>query len=85
MNNFNVIIVEDVMLELRGTVEIFRNEIPEANIIGTAQNEEEFWNLMAENTPESWRLNNCRYRHLSETERKANTNQGFDFYGRGLE
>jgi DNA-binding NarL/FixJ family response regulator len=52
MNNFNVIIVEDVMLELRGTVEIFRNEIPEANIIGTAQNEEEFWNLMAENTPE---------------------------------
>ena len=43
MNKFNVIIVEDVMLELRGTVEIFRNEIPEANIIGTAQNEEEFW------------------------------------------
>ena len=40
MNKFNVIIVEDVMLELRGTVEIFKNEIPEANIIGTAQNEE---------------------------------------------
>ena len=52
MNKFNVIIVEDVMLELRGTVEIFRNEIPEANIIGTAQNEEEFWELIAKNTPD---------------------------------
>ena len=52
MNKFNVIIVEDVMLELRGTVEIFKNEIPEANIIGTAQNEEEFWELISKNTPD---------------------------------
>ena len=52
MNKFNVIIVEDVMLELRGTIEIFKNEIPEANIIGTAQNEEEFWELISKNTPD---------------------------------
>src|SRR5574344_1878823 len=52
MDKFNVIIVEDVMLELKGTVEIFRNEIPEAEIIGTAQNEEEFWSLIANNKPD---------------------------------
>ncbi len=51
MDKFNVIIVEDVMLELRGTVEIFRNEIPEATIVGTAQTEEEFWDLMSRTTP----------------------------------
>lgn len=52
MDKFNVIIVEDVMLELKGTVEIFRNEIPEAEIIGTAQNEDEFWSLIANNKPD---------------------------------
>ncbi len=52
MDKFNVIIVEDVMLELRGTIEIFRNEIPEANIIGTAQTEAEFWKLIADHTPD---------------------------------
>lgn len=46
MQQFNVIIVEDVMLELRGTIEIFRNEIPEANIVGTAQTEAQFWSLL---------------------------------------
>ena len=35
MENFKVIIVEDVPLELKGTEGIFRNEIPEAHIIGT--------------------------------------------------
>ena len=39
---YNVIIVEDVKLELKGTEEIFRNEIPEAQVIGTAMTEEEF-------------------------------------------
>lgn len=52
MDNFNVIIVEDVPLELKGTIEIFKNEIPEANIIGTAQTEEDFWSLMDRQTPD---------------------------------
>ncbi len=52
MDNFNVIIVEDVPLELKGTIEIFKNEIPEANIIGTAQTEEDFWSLMDKQTPD---------------------------------
>ena len=39
MERFKVIIVEDVPLELKGTEGIFRNEIPEAEIIGTAENE----------------------------------------------
>ena len=34
MDKFKVIIVEDVPLELKGTEGIFRNEIPEAEIIG---------------------------------------------------
>ncbi len=52
MNNFKVIIVEDVKLELKGTEEIFRNEIPQAEIIGTAQNETEFWALMKQQQPD---------------------------------
>ena len=52
MNNFKVIIVEDVKLELKGTEEIFRNAIPQATIIGTAQNEEDFWNLMKVEVPD---------------------------------
>ena len=46
MENFKVIIVEDVPLELKGTEGIFRNEIPEAHIIGTAENEVAYWKLM---------------------------------------
>ena len=42
MDKFNVIIVEDVPLELKGTEGIFRNDIPEAEIIGTAANEAEY-------------------------------------------
>lgn len=49
---FKVIIVEDVKLELKGTEEIFRNDIPQAEIIGTASNENEFWKLMSEDTPD---------------------------------
>lgn len=45
MDNFKVIIVEDVKLELKGTEQIFRTEIPEAEVIGTAQNESEVWKL----------------------------------------
>jgi len=39
MNNFKIIIVEDVPLELKGTEGIIKNDIPEAEIIGTAENE----------------------------------------------
>ena len=49
MDHFKVIIVEDVKLELKGTEEIFRNEIPEAEIIGTAMSESEFWSILQDN------------------------------------
>jgi DNA-binding NarL/FixJ family response regulator len=52
MEPFKVIIVEDVKLELKGTEEIFRTDIPEATIIGTAQNESELWPLMRSEQPD---------------------------------
>ena len=52
MENFKVIIVEDVKLELKGTEEIFRTDIPEAEIIGTAQNESELWKLFRVEVPD---------------------------------
>lgn len=51
MEPFKVVIVEDVKLELKGTEQIFRNEIPEAEIIGTAQNETELWRLLNTQLP----------------------------------
>lgn len=51
MEPFNVIIVEDVALEMKGTKEIFRSEIPEAQVIGTAMNEAELWKLMRDTQP----------------------------------
>ncbi len=47
-----MIIVEDVKLELKGTQEIFRSEIPEAGVIGTAQNEIELWKLLRRDVPD---------------------------------
>lgn len=52
MEDFKVIIVEDVPLELKGTEGIFRNEIPEAHIIGTAENEVAYWKLMKAELPD---------------------------------
>lgn len=52
MNNFSVIIVEDVPLELKGTEGILKSDIPEATIIGTAENEQQYWKLMKENLPD---------------------------------
>ena len=49
---FKVIIVEDVKLELKGTKEIFRHEIPNAEVIGTAMTEAEFWPLLEERSPD---------------------------------
>lgn len=52
MDNFKVIIVEDVPLELKGTEGIFKNDIPEAEIIGTAENEASYWRLLKQETPD---------------------------------
>ena len=49
---FKVIIVEDVKLELKGTEEIFRNEMPDAEVIGTAMTERDFWALMEQGVPD---------------------------------
>ncbi len=51
MENFKVIIVEDVPLELKGTEGIFRNEIPEAEIIGTAESETATGNSSSSSCP----------------------------------
>lgn len=52
MEIFKIIIVEDVPLELKGTEGIFKNEIPEAEIIGTAANEQAYWQLIKKEIPE---------------------------------
>lgn len=52
MEKIKVIIVEDVPLELKGTEGIIRSEIPEAEIIGTAQDETQFWRLMKDAKPD---------------------------------
>lgn len=52
MEKFKVIIVEDVKLELKGTEEIFRHDIPEAEVIGTAMTEAEFWPLIESQVPD---------------------------------
>ena len=52
MERFKIIIVEDVPLELKGTEGIFKNEIPEAEIIGTAANEQAYWQLIKKEIPE---------------------------------
>ena len=41
MEKFSVIIVEDEPLELKGTEGILKNDVPEAEIIGTASAEAE--------------------------------------------
>lgn len=52
MDRFRIIIVEDVPLELKGTEGIIRSDIPEADIIGTADNEVAYWQLMKEQVPD---------------------------------
>ena len=49
---FKVIIVEDVKLELKGTQEIFRHEIPDAEVIGVAMTEAEIWPLLESQVPD---------------------------------
>ena len=52
MKQFKVIIVEDVKLELKGTMGIFSQEIPKAEVIGTAMSEAEFWPLLEQEVPD---------------------------------
>lgn len=52
MENFKVIIVEDVPLELKGTLGIIRSDIPEAEVIGTAMNEAEYWKVLKQQQPD---------------------------------
>lgn len=52
MKNFKVIVVEDVPLELKGTIGIIRSDIPEAELIGTATNETEYWKVMKQGLPD---------------------------------
>ena len=52
MENFKVIIVEDVPLELKGTEGLLRNEVPEAEVIGTASDETQFIQLMRTGNPD---------------------------------
>lgn len=46
MEKIKTIVVEDVSLELKGTLSIIRNDIPEMEVIGTAQTERDFWGLI---------------------------------------
>lgn len=52
MEKFKVIIVEDIPLELKGTEGILKHEIPEAQIIGTADSEKSYWKIFANDTPD---------------------------------
>ena len=52
MQNFKVIVVEDVPLELKGTLGIIRSDIPEAEVIGTADNEAAYWRLIKQQQPD---------------------------------
>ena len=52
MQQFKIIIVEDVALELKGTEGIIRNDIPEAQIIGTANRVMAYWKLIKQQLPD---------------------------------
>ena len=52
MEKFKVIIVEDVPLELKGTEGILHNEMPEADVIATADSEDAFWREFRQNKPD---------------------------------
>ena len=52
MQNFKVIIVEDVPLELKGTLGIIKTDITEAEVIGTADSEAAYWRLIKQQLPD---------------------------------
>lgn len=47
MKECRIVVVEDVALELKGTLSII-DEIPEASVVGVAQSERDFWTVMAQ-------------------------------------
>lgn len=52
MESFKIIIVEDIPLELKGTQGIVQSDIPEAEIIGTADSEAGYWKLIRTEVPQ---------------------------------
>ena len=52
MNEFKVVIVEDVPLELKGTEGILKSDVPEVKIVGTATDESQYWQLMRSGVPD---------------------------------
>jgi len=46
MDKYRIIVVEDVSLELKGTLSILKADVPEAEVVGTAMTEQEFWPLV---------------------------------------
>ena len=52
MDKFKIIIVEDVPLELKGTEGIIKSDIPETEIIGTADSDTAYWRLIKQQLPE---------------------------------
>ena len=52
MENFSIIVVEDVPLELKGTEGIIKNDIPEAHIIGSADSEKAYRKLIKTQVPD---------------------------------
>ena len=52
MDKCKIIIVEDVPLELKGTEGIIKSDIPEAEIIGTADSDTAYWRLIKQQLPE---------------------------------
>lgn len=52
MDKFKVIVVEDVPLELKGTEGILASEVPEADVIATADSEDAFWKAFANGKPD---------------------------------
>ena len=52
IEKFSVVIVEDARLELKGTEEIFRTELPEADVIGVASTEKELDEVLERGVPD---------------------------------
>lgn len=46
MEKYRIIVVEDVALELKGTLSIIKSDIGEAEVVGTAMTESELWSLL---------------------------------------
>jgi len=86
---FKVIIVEDVKLELKGTEEIFRHEIPNAEVIGTAMTEQEFWTLIEAGSCSAGlgtgRFDHNRGGHLPEYLQALSGSTCADIHGRNIE